>query len=313
VVATPSLTTTSLAFLNSINTTQNSSGTTLLAIAGFSSSSTALANWSFNAGAEFAGAKGCITYSTSSNGNAVALNADLGCTTTSVVLTPSSGCGKYVGAVWTPSSLLSVPSPSTNYLLTKYRSTQPMLTAGLRLTDSGGQVLQYRLPVNTLEGVAGAPRVTALVKLSSPTSYWGGANNGVPQGGLQSIAGIAGQMNIVGPASSMLINQWRLLDSNSPKLALTGQETLLTSGVIASTQDRLSTGAPYYRSSDTALQMAANAGFTVIRTDLLWEVVQPAGSSTFDFSVYDAMLTRLANHGQKAIFILDYGNSGYGS
>ena len=99
--------------------------------------------------------------------------------------TAGSNCGQYVMARLP----LEVPLLPGKGLSLATRSPAD-IQLSLRVTDSGGQTLQYRL-VRPLEGYDGVTWYVSSVDLSKPKDYWGGANNGVIQGRVKEIALVA--------------------------------------------------------------------------------------------------------------------------
>lgn len=55
----------------------------------------------------------------------------------------------------------------------------------------------------------------------------------------------------------------------------------------------------------------AGAGFKWVRMDFMWAAVERV-RGRYDFSAYDELMTALADHHMRALFILDYGNDLYG-
>ncbi len=62
--------------------------------------------------------------------------------------------------------------------------------------------------------------------------------------------------------------------------------------------------------SDSNLDRAVRGGLKVIRVDLAWYAVEYA-KGTFDWSEYDALVSRLAARGLRPLFILDFNNPNY--
>lgn len=267
-------------------------------------------NWVYIPGAEFSGAAGSLALNTRNSSRIARLEADLGCSTPTIVRSPSPGCGKYVGASRTLTSPMAVSAPNVARVQLRLKLSQPLLTPTLRLIDEGGQTLQYNLASDTLESAAGAAWATVSVAVKNPSNWWGGQNNGQLQTGIKGLSVNASQWTLVGPRTDMQVDDIRLMPDNFVDLALTGQEPLLQQSSPAPTDSRLSVNARYYKISDTSARLAAEAGFSTVRVDLFWETVEKNGK--FDFSVFDAVLKRLAQQGLKALFILDYGHPDHG-
>lgn len=268
-------------------------------------------NWQYIPGAEFPGSSGALSLASVSGMNRVGkLDADLACNSSTIISSPSSGCGKYVGASRTFASPLSVAAPSVARIQLKLKLSHPMLTPTLRLVDEGGQVLQYTLASDSLESAAGGGWVNVSVPIKSPTNWWSGQNNGKLQGGVKGISFNASQWSLAGPRAAMQVDDIRLMPDNFIDLALTGQEALLSSTSPSPPESRLSVNARYYKISDTSARLAAEAGFKTVRVDLFWATVERNGK--FDFAVFDTVLKRLEKNGLKALFILNYGHVDHG-
>lgn len=273
----------------------------------------ALSKWVFIPGGEFPGASGGLTLGASAVtvGNHHAdLSANLSCFAASVILTPSSQCGKYVGAHRNLATTVPVDAADTARVQLRIKAAQTLLTPGFRLVDASGQTLQYSMNSNTLEGAAGDEWATISIPVKSPSSWWGGANNGKLQAGVKALSFLVSQPSVVGPVGSLLVDEIRLINSNVVDLALTGQEPVISRGVVPSTDGRLSVNARYYKVNDTSARLAAEAGFKVMRVDLFWETVEQNGR--FNFALFDTVLNTLSRHGMKALFILNYGHPDHG-
>jgi hypothetical protein len=306
---TTALGVTALAYAQQVNTLAATPGDLIESF----DNHTALSKWVFIPGGEFPGASGGLALAGTENLDAnrhADLLANLGCYATSVILTPTTQCGKYVGANRNLPAVLPVDAVDTSRIQVRLKTVQSLLAPGFRLVDTSGQTLQYAMGANTLESVAGDTWATVSIPLRSPTSWWGGANNGRLQGGMKAVTLLVNQPSVVGPAGSLLIDEIRLVKTNVSELALTGQEPLITQGVLPSTDGRLSVNARYYKVSDASAKLAAEAGFKVARVDLFWETVEKNGR--FDFSAFELTLNSLAKQGMKALFILDYGHTSYG-
>jgi len=148
------------------------------------------------------GGNGSIN-STAGYGSArgLALNYAFTCVT-------ATSCGKSAAAI------LTLPQPvfigKAISLMTKSPSNIELV---LRVIDQSGQTLQYR-SVRPMEGYDASLWYRAVVALDKPESYWGGANNGIVQGQVNSVWVIAD--NPMGKPSSgtvvidnlTMLNQW---------------------------------------------------------------------------------------------------------
>lgn len=268
-----------------------------------------VSGWVFSNGPEFAGAQGNLVLRTASGTPQAELQGDLGCSTGSVITTPTSGCGKYVQAIHNFPTARPISAANTRVQV-RFKLNEPLFNVGLRLVDSSNQTVQYSLPANTLESVAGNTSAEVAVPMSQVSNYWGGSQSGVPQGSLKQMSVLLSQKPVVGPQGSMVIENVKLVSGTTAEVALSGNEPLLTQGVNPSLKGRMAVTAAYYKVSDKSLRMAQDAGFSIVRMDMFWDVVEKDGK--FNFSIYETALQRLAARGMKALFILSYGHPDHG-
>lgn len=267
-------------------------------------------NWTYIPGAEFPGSSGKLTLGTAAVGARTAqLSHDLNCGQ-SVIRVAPSGCGKYVAMSRTFGANFAVNLAEAPQLEVRYRTNEPQNNIAVRATDASGQTLQYSLPPHTLQTAAGANWTTATVALARPSSYFGGANNGQLQEAIKTVGVLSSQGVLTGPSGSVEVDDIKLLPSGLARYSLHGKEPILSDGVIASLEGRTAVSARYYKVSSTSMRLARDAGFSVARVDLFWETVERNG--TYDFSIYEAVLQRLAEQGMKALFILNYGHPDHG-
>lgn len=285
-----------------------STGTT--APMGSTTSESTVLGWTYIPGAEFGGASGSLTAITDGGNRFANLEVDVACGTTSVIASPVTGCGRYVGATRTFGTSFPVTNASVARLNMKVRLSQPLLMPALRLVDASGQTLQYKMPHATMESLAGSGWAQVSVPIRWPNHWWGGASNGALQQSINGMSFLADQIELSGPRATMQIDDIRLVQDPTYGVKLSGSEALLTQGVVPSTNGRLSINALYYKVSDASARLAAEAGFSVMRVDLFWEAVERDGK--FDFTMFDQVLRRLEQNGMKALFILDYGHAAYG-
>lgn len=311
VVLASSTLSTTRTYLNNITTTTANAGEVMDDFNAYTALDGALVpKWQFSLGPEFTGAIGTMAMSSTLENRHADVVADFGCSTLEVIAAPKWNCGRYVSGTRNFSVPFAVTAPDSTRVLMRVRQTQPLLGTGMRLRDTSGQTLQYSFASQTIESVQGDGWAQVSVPVRAPASYWGGVNNGVLQGGVSGVSLTVGQQALVGPRGTVQFDDVRLVRSNTVEVGLTGQEAVLSKGVVARTTDRMATGASFYRISDASMKLASEAGFNVIRFDLFWDMVQSGGR--FDFSIYETALTRLAKYGMKALFILDYGHPDFG-
>lgn len=265
--------------------------------------------WTFELGREFPGARGTLTLAGGESGMGASMLADLNCGSATIQLTPS-GCGKYVAMTRGLGSLYGTATPETAMLGASVQVTHPLISTGLRVVDGTGQTLQYAFAPGTLETSAGATWAKVMIPLGSSNVHWSGANDGKLYGGITRFSFTGSTPVVAAPAASVKVDNVRLLDSGITTYALSRQSALLKDGVRPSTNGRLAVATHFNQASDRALSQAAEVGISVVRMDLYWRLVESGGK--FNFSIYEAILQRLAKQGQSALFILDYGHPDHG-
>lgn len=269
--------------------------------------------WFYERGAEFPGSGGSLNL-TGGAWNTVAaasLNADLNCGSTAIELSQIGTCGRYVAMTRRLPTLLVVTNSDTAMLQMRIRTSHPLLTGTLRVVDASGQTLQFRLPAHTPESAAGSEWATVAVSLARPMNHWGGANDGRIRNGITTISVLANVPTLTAPAGSIAVDDIRLMDNGVVDYGLSRQAPLAATGVIPTLQGRATVSSRFNHMSDAALKQAADAGFTNVRLDIFWQMVESRGR--FDFATFDAILTRMAKYGLSAHFILAYGHPEYGT
>lgn len=268
--------------------------------------------WAYEPGQEFPGAGGSLTLTAGAGGTpgAARLNVDLNCGSTAVLLRPAGKCGTYVAMTRRLPALLPVANPDAALLQMRIRTSNPLITGTLRVVDGSGQTLQFRLPPHTPESASGAEWATVAVPLARAFSYWGGANDGRIRDGIRMVSVLATVPYLTAPAGHLAVDDMRLLENGVVDYGISRQAPLLSTGALPSLQRRLTVSSHFYHMSEAALKQAAEAGFTNVRLDIFWEMVESRGR--FDFAAFDAILTRLAKYGLSAHFILAYGHPDYG-
>lgn len=71
---------------------------------------------------------------------------------------------------------------------------------------------------------------------------------------------------------------------------------------------------PFNAPSITAAQqvsMVNAVGLDIVRLDLSWQTIEPAGNGTYDFSHYDDTITALLGAGKQVLLMLGYGHTAY--
>jgi hypothetical protein len=254
------------------------------------SSATSPAPWVFSNGPEFPGATGSLTAGAGASGQGASLAYDF------------TGGGNYVAMT------LTLPTPLTATVI-GYSARASGVRTVLRVVDTGGQTLQYDVN-RPLEAGGPGEWYPEVVDLMAPSSYFGGANDGVlhqPITAVSLLAGDALQSGLAGVAGFDSVVAWDTLPASvdpnaSPAAAPAG------SGDLAS---RLGVNI-HFTSDDKALDIIVAAGFSRVRMDLGWSGVETK-KGVYDFSAFDGLVSALASRGMTLHLILDYFNPLYPS
>ncbi|MBK7663925.1 MAG: cellulase family glycosylhydrolase [Sterolibacteriaceae bacterium] len=251
-------------------------------------SRTSVAPWTYQGGDALS--HGSIQSTTGATGSsAIALTYNFTC--------QNGNCGKYVLAgMQLPFSLGSGAGIALK------AQTPADASLRLRVVDSGGQTLQYRI-TRPLESADPAGWYDAFVSLAKPMSFWGGAANGMIQFPIVSLSIVAN--NLAGMADTGQIRvddivavanldaQFTLNPSSSPVIAAPASIQNLPARIgIAHAPE----------SNPAPLDQAKAAGAKLIRTDLILEDVE--NSSGYNFQKYDEIVAALDARGMGALFIV---------
>jgi len=120
------------------------------------------------------------------------LSFNFGCSTLAVALR-TTDCRNVV-AMYAPTAG-SLALSANAAISFDVRNADASAQFALRVKDSSGQTLQYRFPTRSIESGATSNWVSVIIPLRNPDSYWGGANNGQPQGTLSEVAIVASALN----------------------------------------------------------------------------------------------------------------------
>ncbi len=252
------------------------------------SAPTSPAPWVFSNGAEFPGATGSLSLGPGASGAGAALAYDF------------SGGGNYVAMSLTLPTPLTITALGFSAKLAGEHTT-------LRVVDTSGQTLQYSV-TRPLEAGAASDWYAAVVDLTAPTQYFGGANDGALHQPITAVALLAGdgaQRGLVGVAGFDSVVAWdslpAALDPDGPSVA--------PQVPIGAFSDDLGVNI-HFTTDDHALDIIAAAGFSRVRMDLGWSGVETT-AGVYDFSAFDGLVTALASRNMKLLLILDYFNSLY--
>lgn len=251
-------------------------------------SATSPAPWVFSNGPEFPGATGSLASGPGFMGKGAALSYDF------------SGGGNYVAMTRTLTTPLTVTAIGYAALVANVRTT-------LRVVDMTGQTLQYNVNRPLQAGVPTA-WYQEVVDLTSPSSFFGGSNDGTLHQPIKAVTLLADdslQSGRVGVAGFDSVVAWDVLPASldpnaTPVPAPAGAAELMS---------RLGVNI-HFTSDDKALDIIAAAGFSRVRMDLGWSGVETT-KGVYDFSAFDALVASLASRGLVLHLILDYFNTLY--
>jgi hypothetical protein len=256
----------------------------------FSASST---TWTFYNGAEFPGATGSLSLVPGWSGQGLRISFNM------------TGGGHYVSA----DKNFSLPAvPSALAFRAKYG---PATRVAVRIQDGGGQTCQYALH-HPLTDPDPAQWTRLFVQTAFPTSWWGGAADGVLHNGIRKISVMAQPLlsssgTYYPSAGSVDVDDVVYMDAAPDRLNPAVAPVNLP--VVGDLEDNLGVVA-HFNSDDAALDAARAAGFHWVRRDLSWSSVEKS-TGVYDFSAYDQLTASLQSRGLAPLFILDYGNTLY--
>lgn len=251
-------------------------------------SRTSVAPWMYQGGDSLS--QGSIHPTTGSTGsNAMALAYSFTC--------QNGTCGKYVVAgTQLPVALGGGAGVSLK------AQTPADVSLRLRVVDSGGQTLQYRI-TRPLESTDTTAWYDVFASFAKPMAFWGGTANGIIQYPIVSLSIVAN--NLSGMAGSGEVRVDDIAAVESPNAPFTLNPT--TSAVIAAPASMQNLpariGIAHAPDSNPApLDQAKAAGAKLIRTDLILEDVE--NSNGYNFQKYDNLLAALEARGMGALFIV---------
>jgi MYXO-CTERM domain-containing protein len=245
--------------------------------------------WVFSNGSEFPGATGSFTSGTGHTGKGGILEYDL-----------TKG-GHYVSAS------LTLGTPITAAAIAYWAKVPAGIHATLRVTDSSGQTLQYTVS-RPLEAFDANAWFREVVALDAPSSHFGGPDDGVVHQPVKAVSLLAADPPEPS-AGRIAFDDVVAIDVLAPRIDPRAPATSPAPAGAADLASRLGVNV-HFTKDDTALDLAQQAGFTVVRQDLGWSGVEHTKGS-YDFSALDTLVASLATRGMKLLLILDYMNSLY--
>ena len=248
------------------------------------------APWTFSNGSEFPGAQGSLTLGAGHTGQGASLAYDF------------SGGGKYVSAG------ITLSQPASGAALALWLNSPAGIHINLRIVDESGQTLQYNTyrPPDAMDAAAW---YRAVVNLALPSSHWGGANDGVVHGTISRVYVLAADPVVSGAQGTVLFDDVQII--GQAPINLNPFQMSLTPAPAGSSNlaERLAVNI-HFANDPVALDAAKSAGFTWVRMDLFWVLVETT-AGVYDFSRYDKLIADLDARNMRALFILDFGNPLY--
>ncbi len=246
--------------------------------------------WRFASGAEFPGAKGSLSSGPGHTGKGLWLAYDL-----------TSG-GRYVQASRTFNPKIDVRA------LSFWVKSPVGIQVAVRVTDSTGQTLQLRAG-RPLESTSEEDWYRVFLDVTSATTFWGGANDGVLHGPVSQVALLAADpVSGVGSLSGA-VGFDDLAAADQPTVALLDPFATPLAPRVPGDDLAAELGVNiHFTKDDRALEAARLAGFSFVRMDLFWSAVERQ-AGVYDFAAYDGLVAALEARGMGALFILDYGNA----
>jgi hypothetical protein len=219
---------------------------------------------------------------------------------------PAPTCGRYVEAVWRPTTPRGGSAPilaATPRSVLSFRVwSKPDVKVTVRVLDGSRQTLQYYPEASTLETV-GAPRwQQVVVPLEKAPLHWDSHNDGVLRDGIRGLSILAENRFMQATEGSIRIDDLRLLDAAPDAFAFDhAAAPIAPAANAASPRGRMGVSV-HFLNDEKALGKIRDAGFDFIRTDLAWSRVdQPGG---YDFSSYDALRQAAADKGLGVLWIV---------
>lgn len=282
-----------------------------MTLAAFDSPGTdSVSKWSFSNGSEFPGATGTLASANTPWGQGAALTYDLSCGGYIWEPIGAKTCGRYVAMLTTSiTTPPTIPEQDTPTLAIDLRNVQATAFPGLRVVDSTGQTLQFKMPARSLENWDGSRWQTTLTPIGSSTRFWGGAADGVLHPPVRSISILAGDVALPAPAGVLEVDNITYLPSPSSTYTLTTNPPLVDRPYPSTYVGRL--GVVWRpRFGYTALDKMIEVGLKLVRFDITWGSVERNGQ--FDFSHYTTAAQEMAKRNVKGLFLLVYGHPDHG-
>jgi hypothetical protein len=261
-----------------------------------------LRNWTFSNGAEFQGASGSLSLGRGHEDHGAVLAYRFACS-------DAARCGHYVAAIWKAPQPLQVHPGAA---LSVWVSLSADVRLTVRVTDETGQTLQFHPNAPTLEQESSGEWHSVVVPITTKASEsWGGANNREIQGRVSTIALLADSRFLRPARGRMAFDDLQLIGTGDSTFQI---DSSLTTGAAAPAargdlRSRLGVNIHFLK-DDRALDIAKAAGFSFVRTDLLWAKLENA--EQYHFGKFDELMRSLEERNMGVLWILDYGHPNHG-
>lgn len=258
-------------------------------------------SWTFDNALEYPGAQGSISFPVVGSQPLMQINIDFSAAASNPALDP-----RYVLAT-TPVN--QVTAADVGRVRLSLQASDPVVKPRLRIYDSSGQILQYIFPTFApLTNTTTDAPVEALVDLTKPTSFWGGANNGVIQRPILRVGILADARGFKSKAT-LRVGPIELVGTNTVPIISNSARIKTPQNLIDNLLERTGVSV-HFRNDERSIALIKASGLKWIRTDLLWSTVE-RNVGTYNFSEFDKLVSDAENNGLKVLAILDYGHPGH--
>src|SRR5579863_8769018 len=246
-----------------------------------------LRDWTFSNGAEFPGANGRLSVGPGHEGRGALLTYRFTCL-------DHAHCGHYVAAIWNAPHPLEV---NPGAVLSLWVSLSPDVRIAVRVTDQTHQNLQFYANAPTLEHPAPGEWQRINVAITGQAAgHWGGANNGRFKGRIAQLAILADSRYGQAGQEQIGFDELRVLTTVDSTLRLE-QRAAVIAGREQKGDIRSRLGVNiHFLHDNRALDLARDAGFGFVRTDLLWAQLEQHGE--YVFAPFDDLMHALEARSQ---------------
>jgi hypothetical protein len=213
-----------------------------------------------------------------------------------------------VAAIWKAPHPLEV-NPGAK--LSLWVSLSPDVRLTVRVIDQTGQTLEFYANVPTLEHPTPEEWQPVIMGITGQAAeHWGGVNSGQIQGHIVKIAILADSRYTHPAQGQMAFDDLRLFETADASVRLDQRAAIVAHPErIGDLGRRLGVNIHSLK-DDRALDVAREAGFAFVRTDLLWAKLEQHGE--YVFAPFDDLMRSLEARGMGVLWVLDYGHPDHG-